>query len=229
MPHANSKTQKHQPAQALHLEIVQIQNIKQFQQYAPGIQDLLRGYQHVLLDDFSGIHPEQLLHNTSTYLPWLWLLVHDSKHYSQPPTETSKHSERTDDSQSISPEQELAIQHTIEPGAESTKVYGLACLSPIIPGRHAYVHGVSHPAIRKHPAVRQLGEWVLQVAFQQLGVRKVKAEIEANNPGAQGYCRRLGFVREAHFKQDNRLNGEWVDVLVYSLFAEQFQSRVKLG
>ena len=105
------------------------------------------------------------------------------------------------------------------------RIDAVAGLSDIIPGRHAYLHGVSHPDTRKHPAVRALGEWVLQVAFAALGVHKVKAEIEANNPGAKGFCRRMGFIREAHFRRDNRVNGQWQDVLVYSLFAEQWRSR----
>ncbi len=104
------------------------------------------------------------------------------------------------------------------------RVYAIGGLSPIIPGRHAYVHGVSHPDSRRHPAVRALGEWILNVAFTELNVHKVKAEIEATNWGAKGFCRRMGFIREAHFRRDNLVNGQWQDVLIYSLFAEQWQS-----
>lgn len=102
---------------------------------------------------------------------------------------------------------------------EADAVYGLACLTDVIPGRHAFVHGVSHPGIRRHPGVDVLGRLVLAVAFERLGVAKVKAEIEAHNRGALGYCRRLGFRREAHFRCDNRLQGRWQDVYVYTLNA----------
>jgi len=194
--------------------ILQVQSLDQFQQFATGILDLLSLYQSVLRDDFSDPNPAQLLRNTSTYAPWLWLLVEDLQepHESMdaPGTENNTNASITEKLMSASP-----------------TVYGLASLSDIIPGRHAFLHGVAHPGIRRHPAVFGLGELVLRVAFNELKVHKVKAEIEAGNPGAQGYCRRMGFVREAHFKSDNRINGQWQDVLVYSLFAEQFYSRRK--
>jgi RimJ/RimL family protein N-acetyltransferase len=109
----------------------------------------------------------------------------------------------------------------------SARVYGLIALSDIIPGRHAFVHGVSHPEIRKHPAIHQLAREVLSIAFNDLKVHKVKAEIEADNIGAKGFCRRMGFTREAHFRQDNKLGGQWHDVLVYSLLAKQFNPPIK--
>jgi RimJ/RimL family protein N-acetyltransferase len=110
---------------------------------------------------------------------------------------------------------------------DQAHVYAIAGFSDIIPNRHAFLHGVSHPTIRKNTALNQLGHFILNEAFDNLGLHKVKAEIEANNLGAKGFCRRMGFTREAHFRQDNRIGGQWQDVLVYSLFAEQFKNRYK--
>jgi len=179
----------------LKLRIRQIESVEQFQPFSAGITALLQFHQSTLRDDFSQQDIQQLVQNTLTYVPWLWVLTDDAEFPKEKPLNSTT----------------------------GFSVYGLACLSDIIPGRHAYVHGASHPAIRRHPAISELGHWVLYVAFQQLKVRKVKAEIEANNWGAKGYCRRMGFVREAHFRQDIRINGQWQDVLVYSLFAEKFQ------
>lgn len=164
------------------LGIRHIQDLQQFQKFEPGIRALLEIYQSVLLDDFCDPNLDYLVSNSSTYLPWFWLL--------------------TD---------------------EQNTVYAMASLSHIIPGRHAYLHGVSHPKIRRNPALSQLGNWVVNVAFQSLGVHKVKAEIEGNNLGAKGFCRRMGFKKEAHFRQDNSIGGQWQDVLVYALFAKQFK------
>lgn len=183
-----------QPA-LLNLRIRQIESVEQFQRFSEGIAALLKIHQPRLQDDFSPPDLQQLVQNTQTYLPWLWVLTEDVEFKKEKP---------------FNSETDLPV-------------YGLACLSDIIPGRHAYVHGASHPTIRRHPAIPELGHWVLNVAFHQLKVRKVKAEIEANNRGAKGYCRRLGFVREAHFQKDIRINGQWQDVLIYSLFAEKFQ------
>ncbi|HEY9687690.1 MAG TPA: GNAT family protein [Coleofasciculaceae cyanobacterium] len=102
------------------------------------------------------------------------------------------------------------------------QVLALACLTEIIPGRHAYVHGVSDPAIRKHPGISMLAETMLSCAFETLGVNKVKAEIEATSLGAKGFCLKMGFTREGCLRRDNRIRGQWRDVLIYSLFAERY-------
>jgi L-amino acid N-acyltransferase YncA len=181
---ADSTPSKRRSAQPL-LRIQTIQDERQFQRFEQGIRDLLHIYQPILCDDFCGGGLDLLVRNTSTYLPWLWLL--------------------TD---------------------EQDTVYALGSLSHIIPGRQAYLHGVSHPAIRRNPAIHQLGNQILHIAFNLLGVRKVKAEIEGNNLGAKGFCRHMGFTREAHFRQDNCIGGQWQDVLVYSLFAENFKTDI---
>jgi RimJ/RimL family protein N-acetyltransferase len=102
------------------------------------------------------------------------------------------------------------------------QVLALACLTEVIPGRHAYAHGVSDPAIRKHPGIAALAETMLSCAFETLGVHKVKAEIEATSLGAKGFCLKMGFTREGCLRRDNRIRGEWRDVLIYSLFAERY-------
>ena len=180
---------------ALKLRILQIESLEQFQLFSEGIAALLNIYQSRLRDDFSPNTLQYFVQNTQTYIPWLWVLTDDADTYS-----------------------EKRMTKTTE-----FNVYAIACLSDISPGRHAYMHGASHPAIRRHPTITELGCWILNVAFHQLKVRKVKAEIEASNLGAKGFCRRMGFTREAHFQQDIRINGKWEDILVYSLTAEKFQ------
>jgi hypothetical protein len=200
------------------LRILQVQTVEQFQQFEAGILDLLSIYQSVFLDDFCEPNPMTLVNNTRTYLPWLWLLV-EEEHASNPQAVNNAAGVCSDEAQKNCTCKNCPTKIT------KKTVYGLACLSDVIPGRHAFVHGVSHPKIRKHSAISTLGKHVLDVAFNTLHVRKVKAEIEANNTGAIGYCRRMGFVREGYYKQDNRIAGQWLDVLVYSLFAERFQVR----
>jgi hypothetical protein len=197
------------------LRILQVETVEQFQQFEAGILDLLSTYQSVFLDDFCEPNPMTLVNNTRTYLPWLWLLVEEDRP-SNPHHSNGSAVACSDEALKNCTTKNCPIKIT------KKTVYGLACLSDVIPGRHAFVHGVSHPKIRRHPAISMLGKHVPDVAFNTLNVHKVKAEIEANNVGAIGYCRRMGFVHEAHFKQDNCIAGQWQDVLVYSLFAERF-------
>lgn len=110
---------------------------------------------------------------------------------------------------------------------QDDEVFALCCLTDVIPGRHVFIHGVSHPKIRRHPVITEISKNAIRLAFEHLGVHKVKAEIEASNLGARGFCLRMGFVPEGRFHQDNRVGGQWEDVLVYSLFREKFFSRKK--
>lgn len=99
-------------------------------------------------------------------------------------------------------------------------VQAVAGLSDIEPGRHAFIHGVSHPDMRRHPLLGKLAKVMFACAFRELKLPKLKAEFEAGNAGARGFCLRHGFVREAHFRRDVYVNGRWQDVIVASRFAE---------
>lgn len=96
-------------------------------------------------------------------------------------------------------------------------VYGLSSLTDEVPGRHAFIHGISDPAIRRHPGITATALTVMNYAFHRLGVLKVKAEFEADNRTATGFCRRMGFRREAWFANDNRVGDTLRDVAVYTL------------
>ncbi len=105
-------------------------------------------------------------------------------------------------------------------------VCGLAALADILPGQYAYLHGVSYPVLRHTHAINDVVQAAFDVAFKPpLSLVKIKAEFDADNRGAKGFCLRMGFVKEAHFKRDTRVNGEPRDVAVYSLFAEDFWRR----
>lgn len=185
------------------MKAIHLQTMEQFEQYQAGIQAILAPYQSILLDYFS--QPDHtpsedlsgwLTENTRSCLPWIWVL--------------------TDDRQ---------------------RVYALVAFTQVIPGRFAYIHGVSQPpefisenqsAQRKRDrqaVITQFARQVLTEAFALGHFHKIKAEFEADNRGAQGFCQRMGFQREARFLQDNRIAGQWRDVLVYSLFRDQFTGR----
>lgn len=101
----------------------------------------------------------------------------------------------------------------------------IASLSDVIPGQSAFLHGISAPYLGRKNAIDALTESVLGCAFQELKLHKLKAEFEANNMGALGFCRRMGFSKEAHFKAETRLQGTWHDACRYVLFADTYFSR----
>jgi hypothetical protein len=107
-------------------------------------------------------------------------------------------------------------------------VWAIAALTDVQPGRHAFLHGVTHPDLRKSAdACRDIERTlfpVLKAAFGPLALLKLKAEFEVDNAGAKGFCLRLGFQREALFKADIKQDGRLRDVAIYSLSAHSYQS-----
>jgi aminoglycoside 6'-N-acetyltransferase len=61
----------------------------------------------------------------------------------------------------------------------------------------------------------------MQVAFDEVGVHRVWAQLEpANTPSAR-ICERLGMRREALFEQASWFKGEWSDLAIYAIRADE--------
>ncbi len=103
------------------------------------------------------------------------------------------------------------------------QVIATASLTVVTPGHSATLHGVRALAYRKHPMIRELAWSVLSEAFQELRVNKLKAQFEADNVGALGFCRLYGFQKEAHFREESLKQGQRKDVVSYALFQPQYQ------
>ncbi|CUR59091.1 GCN5-related N-acetyltransferase [metagenome] len=70
-------------------------------------------------------------------------------------------------------------------------------------------------------AVRAL----LEVAFDQVGVRRVIALCFADNEPSWRLMERLGMRREQHTKQDSlHRNGQWLDGMMYAILADEWRS-----
>jgi len=183
---------------------IRLETPARFERHRAGIQSLLACYQSILLDDFS-LPPREASPEAATDLSG-WL---------------------TENTSSCLPW--VWVLHDA-----GQNLYALAVLSQVIPGRHAYLHGVSRPdwpVSQASPRHRQavltrFAQTVLKDAFDTGDFHKIKAEFEADNLGARGFCLRMGFSREACFKRDNRIRGQWRDVAVYSLFRERFMERL---
>ncbi|NYI71202.1 aminoglycoside 6'-N-acetyltransferase [Naumannella cuiyingiana] len=60
---------------------------------------------------------------------------------------------------------------------------------------------------------------VLDHAFDDLGLLRVVAQMDARNAASARLCERLGMTREAHLRHDWFAKGEWTDTFVYGLLA----------
>jgi RimJ/RimL family protein N-acetyltransferase len=63
---------------------------------------------------------------------------------------------------------------------------------------------------------------VLALAFDQLGLHRVIARMDARNDASTRLAVRLGMRQEAHLVRSAMFKGEWSDELVYAMLAEDW-------
>jgi len=63
---------------------------------------------------------------------------------------------------------------------------------------------------------------MLALAFEQFGLHRVIARLDARNASSARLAARLGLRLEAHFVADEWFKGEWSDTLVYAMLATEW-------
>jgi RimJ/RimL family protein N-acetyltransferase len=66
---------------------------------------------------------------------------------------------------------------------------------------------------------------VINFLFDHLNKHRITASIDPRNLKSVQLFERLGFRKEAHFKQSIFANGEWVDDLVYTVLKDEWKSK----
>lgn len=66
---------------------------------------------------------------------------------------------------------------------------------------------------------------VLDLAFGELGLHRVRAELDPRNDASIALCRRLGMREEALFVKDLMFKGDWADTGVYAILDEEWAAR----
>jgi aminoglycoside 6'-N-acetyltransferase len=88
-------------------------------------------------------------------------------------------------------------------------------------GRQAELGWVFSPDVRQNGYATEAARALMQVAFDEVGVHRVWAQLEpANTPSAR-ICERLGMRREALFEQASWFKGEWSDLAIYAIRADE--------
>jgi len=64
---------------------------------------------------------------------------------------------------------------------------------------------------------------IISYLFNVLNKRRITASIDPGNLSSIQLFERLGFRKEAHFKESLFINGEWVDDLVYAILKKEWQ------
>jgi RimJ/RimL family protein N-acetyltransferase len=66
---------------------------------------------------------------------------------------------------------------------------------------------------------------MLGLAFDELGLHRVTARLDARNDSSARMAARLGMRLEAHFVRSEMFKGEWSDELVYAMLADEWAER----
>ena len=66
---------------------------------------------------------------------------------------------------------------------------------------------------------------ILDLAFGELGLHRVYAELDPRNLPSVRLCERLGMRHEAHFVEHMMFKGEWADTGVYGILAGDWLGR----
>jgi RimJ/RimL family protein N-acetyltransferase len=69
----------------------------------------------------------------------------------------------------------------------------------------------------------------LHLAFDQLGLHRVIARIDARNSASARLAGRLGMRQEAHLRENEWFKGEWTDEIDFAMLAPEWASRKLAG
>jgi len=92
--------------------------------------------------------------------------------------------------------------------------------------RLAEIGWVIDPQYAKMGYATEAAAALLRVAFTELGVHRVAAEMDARNDASAALARRLGFRPEGHLLQNLYSKGEYTDTLIWGMLASDLPADV---
>lgn len=78
-----------------------------------------------------------------------------------------------------------------------------------------------HPDFHGRGYMSEAARAGLKLAFDEIGLHRVTAKLDARNTASAALCARLGMREEAHFVEDEWAKGEWTDTRVFGLLARE--------
>ena len=90
--------------------------------------------------------------------------------------------------------------------------------------RTAEIGYVLNPEHQGHGYVTEACRALLQLAFDELGVRRVTARLDARNDASARVAQRLGMRQEAHLVQNQWFKGEWSDELQFAVLEDEWRA-----
>jgi len=82
---------------------------------------------------------------------------------------------------------------------------------------------------RGHGLATEAAGAIVDFAFARYDAHRVGARLDARNDRSARVLERLGFRREAHFRENEFVKGEWCDELAYAVLATEWRTRLANG
>lgn len=82
---------------------------------------------------------------------------------------------------------------------------------------------VLHPAHHGRGFAGEAAAVMLRLGFEVLGLHRIVGRCDGRNAASMRVMEKLGMRREAHFRQNEIVKGEWTDELVYAMLSAEWR------
>jgi RimJ/RimL family protein N-acetyltransferase len=117
---------------------------------------------------------------------------------------------------------QLAIERASDPGRVIGDVYFTI---KSVANAAGEIGWTLHPDFARQGYMTEAAAAVLGIAFAQIGLHRVSAELDPRNDASVALCKRLGMREEAHFVEDLWFKGEWGDTAIYAILDREWAAR----
>ncbi len=91
--------------------------------------------------------------------------------------------------------------------------------------RSGEVGWVLNPEFQGHGYATEAAEAVLRMGFEELGLHRIMARVDARNEPSLRVCKRLGMRQEAHLVENEWFKGEWSDEIDFAMLEHEWRER----
>jgi RimJ/RimL family protein N-acetyltransferase len=98
-----------------------------------------------------------------------------------------------------------------------------------IADRQAEIGWAFNPEYHGRGFATEAARELLVLAFAELGMHRVFAQLDPRNSASARLCERLGMRREAYFREDIWFKGEWGDTAIYAMLASEWGAEGRDG
>ena len=78
------------------------------------------------------------------------------------------------------------------------------------------------PEVAGRGFAREAVTVLVDLVFAVSSLHRVRVQMDARNDASARLARRVGMRREAHFREDMWVKGEWTDTVVFAVLADEW-------